>query len=113
VLVSLRADLRKFPTIRTGPEIASQRAAFLAYNVTVNADCDASAAENGYAHFALGVLYNGSKDDVPFDLNAYVTSAEPYGKWISLDGVHPSAEGHSVLARAAVVAIQQTYGTGN
>ena len=178
VLVSLRADLRKFPTIRTGPEIASQRAAFAAYNVTVNADCDASAnyifvrgkvitavatglgrkqfglppydlscadipgtvdfvltpadieflnalgarmsdeierlaVENGYAHFALGVLYNGSKDDVPFDLTAYVTSAEPYGKWISLDGVHPSEAGHGVLARAAVVAIQQTYGTGN
>lgn len=178
VLVSLRADLRKFPTIRTGPEIASQRVAFQAYNVTVNADCDASAnyifvrgkvitavatglgraqfglppydlscadvpgtvdyvltpgdinflnalgermsdeierlaAENGYAHFALGVLYNRSKDDVPFDLNAYLTSSQPYGKWISLDGVHPSQDGHRVFATAAAVAIQQKYGTGN
>ena len=177
VLVSLRADLRKFPTIRTGPEIASQRAAFAAYNVTVNADCDESpnyifvrgkvitavatglgrarfgltpydlscadipgtpdfvltpadidflnalgermsdeierlAGENGYAHFALGVLYNRAKEDVPFDLTAYLHSDQPYGKWISLDGVHPSRDGHSVLARAAVVAIQQNYGTG-
>lgn len=176
VLVSLRADLRNFPAIRTGPEIAAQRAAFTAYNVTVSANCDASpnfifvrgkvitavatglamkpygipytlscadapltqdfvltpadmeflnalgeqmsdeierhAEENGYAHFALGVLYDKSKEDVPFDLQQYLTSAEPYGKWISLDGVHPSADGHRVLARAARVAIQQTYGTG-
>ena len=42
VLVTIRTDLRNFPTIRTGPEIASQRSAFAAYNVSVNADCDAS-----------------------------------------------------------------------
>lgn len=42
VLVTIRTDLRDFPTIRTGPEIASQRSAFAAYNVSVNADCDAS-----------------------------------------------------------------------
>lgn len=177
VLVSLRADFREFPAIRTGPEIASQRAAFAAYNVTVADDCDASAnyifvrgkvitavatglgrarfglppyvlscadvpgtvdyvltpsdvnflnalgeqmsdeierhaAENGYAVFPLGQLYDKSKDDVPFDLTAYLTSPQPYGTWISLDGVHPTAEGHRALARAARVAIQQTYGTG-
>lgn len=39
-------------------------------------------------------------------------SDSPYGKWISLDGVHPSADGHRVLARAARVEIQKTYGTG-
>ena len=176
VLVSLRADLRRFPTIRTGPEIAAQRAAFAAYNVTVNADCDASpnsifvrgkvptavltglvraqmhlppydlscadvpgtldyvltpqnieflnalgdqmsdlierlAAENGYATFALGELYNTSKDDVPFELESYLRSDQPYGKRISLDGVHPSGFGHNILARRARIAIQQTYGT--
>lgn len=177
VLVSIRTDLRKFPTIRTGPEIASQRGAFAAYNVTVNGDCDASpnfifvrgkvltaiitgmtraryglgpydlscadhpgevdyvltpndiaflnnlieqmsdfveskATENGYAFFSLGALYNESKEDVPFDLEAYLKSGTPYGDLISLDGVHPSAKGQSVLARAARRAIQRTYGTG-
>ena len=177
VLVSIRTDLRKFPTIRTGPEIASQRGAFASYNVTVNADCDASgnfifvrgkvitavvtgitragyglgpydlscadvpgtldyiltpndiaflnslgnqmseeieskAAENGYAVFALGALYNDSKEDVPFDLEAFLRSGTPYGELISLDGVHPSAKGQAVLARAARQAIQRTYGTG-
>ncbi len=177
VLVSIRTDLRKFPTIRTGPEIASQRGAFAAYNVTVNGDCDASpnfifvrgkvltaiitgitraryglspydlscadhpgevdyiltpndiaflnnlaqqmsdfveskATENGYAFFSLGSLYNESKEDVPFDLEAYLKSGTPYGELISLDGVHPSAKGQSVLARAAQRAIQRTYGSG-
>jgi lysophospholipase L1-like esterase len=178
VLVSIRTDLRNFPTIRTGPEIASQRSAFAAYNVTVNADCDASpnfifvrgkvltaiitgvtqaraglgpydlrcadfphtvdyvltpddisflnnlgeqmsdfieskASENGYASFAIGSLYNNSKEGVPFDLEAYLKSGTPYGELISLDGVHPTAKGQSVLARTARQAIQRTYGRGN
>jgi hypothetical protein len=43
LLVTLPTDLSKFPTVRTGPEIASQRAALLTHNVSVNANCDASA----------------------------------------------------------------------
>jgi len=176
VIVSPRLDLRNFPTLRTSQEIASQRAAFAAYNVRVSADCDDSpnyifvrgvvprailtgaglapyglqytlscndvpgtqdyvltptdiafindldaqmsdeverhAAENGWATFALGVLYDRSKDDVPFDLISYLTSDEPYGHWISLDGVHASAAGQKKLAQAARVAIQKTYGAG-
>ncbi|HZJ01780.1 MAG TPA: SGNH/GDSL hydrolase family protein, partial [Gemmatimonadaceae bacterium] len=42
LLVTLPADLAKFPTLRTGAEIASQRAALLTRNVSVNANCDAS-----------------------------------------------------------------------
>ena len=177
VLVSIRTDLRNFPTIRTGPEVASQRDAFAAYNVTVNADCDESpnfifvrgkvitavitglaraqhslspydlscadvpgtvdyvltpgdisvlndlgeqmsdfiestATENGYAFFAIGALYNESKRGVRFDLDRYLNSATPYGELISLDGVHPSADGQTILARAAKQAIQATYGRG-
>ena len=177
VLATIRIDLRNFPTIRTGAEIASQRAAFAAYNVSVAADCDqspnfvfvrgkvltaiataaalaahqlgpynlscadapgtvdyilspadiaavnslgdqmsdfieAKAAEHGYAVFPLGALYNRSKDDVPFDLEAFLKSATPYGELISLDGVHPTAAGQAVFARAARQGIQRTYGTG-
>src|SRR5688572_2861899 len=177
VLATLRIDIRDFPTIRTGPEIASQRSAFAAYNVTVNSNCDASsnlifvrgkvitaiatglgraaaglgpydlscadvpftadfvltpgdvtfinalidqmstlietkAADNGYAVFPLNALYGKSKDDVPFDLVSFLTSSDPYGPTISLDGVHPTAKGQAILARAARVAIQKTYGTG-
>jgi lysophospholipase L1-like esterase len=174
VLVTVRTDLRNFPTIRTGPEIAAQRTQFAAYNVSVNVNCDASenfifvrgkvltaiftgaflasrgagpydlscanapgldyvltpsditflnglagqmsdfveaqAAENGYAVFSLGELYDTSKEGVPFDLESYLHSGRPYGGLISLDGVHPSAKGQAVLAKAARKAIQRTYG---
>ena len=176
LLVTLPNDLRTFPTLRTGPEIASQRTAFAAYNVDVSSDCDnsqnyvfvrgkvltavatgaamagagvgpytlscadipftadyiltpldiatlnglasqmntfiqAEAAENGYAVFSLGVLYDHVKGDVPFDLQAFLTSPTPYGPKISLDGIHPSGEGQKTLARAARVEIIQTYGS--
>jgi lysophospholipase L1-like esterase len=75
-------------------------------------EIESKAAENGYATFALGALYNDSKEDVPFDLEAFLRSGTPYGVLISLDGVHPSAKGQAVLARAARQAIQRTYGTG-
>jgi hypothetical protein len=43
LMALLPSDVRKFPAIRTGPEVASQRAAFATRNVSVNANCDASA----------------------------------------------------------------------
>ena len=42
LLVLLPADVRDFPAIRTAAEMSSQRAAFAARNVSVNANCDAS-----------------------------------------------------------------------
>ena len=175
VLVTLPTDLRKFPTIRTGAELASQRAVFAAMNVSVNANCDASpnfffvrglvptavatgaglaaagagpydlncddapgkpdfiltpadvnflndlasqmnalitskASANGYAVFSLGALYDTAKDGVAFNVQSYMTSAAPYGPVISLDGVHPNAAGHAVLAAAAIKAINARYG---
>jgi hypothetical protein len=42
-------------------------------------------------------LYDRSKEDVPFELETYLKSDHPYGELISLDGVHPSAKGQTVL----------------
>jgi len=174
LLVTLPTDLSKFPTLRTGAEVASQRAALLTRNVSVNANCDAStnmitmqkvlgalaqgalraaaglspfdlscadvaatadgvltpgdittlntlvagmnafinakAAENGYATFSLGVLYDTAKDGIAFDINTILTSETPFGTKISLDSVHPSAAGNQVLAAAAKAAIVAKYG---
>jgi len=176
LLMGLPRDLRQFPTLRTGPEIASQRAAFAAFNVTVNADCDASpnylfvrgkvllaiatgagraragagpfdlscadvpgtadfvltpgdiafvndllsrmnatitahAVANRYALSSLEALYATSKVGVPFNLQAFLASSTPYGPSISLDGVHPTPAGQSILARAAITAINLAYGS--
>ena len=75
----------------------------------MNAEILAKATANDYAHFSLEVLYATSKDGVPFNLQSYLGSTTPYGPKISLDGVHPSAEGHRILANAAITAINARY----
>jgi hypothetical protein len=72
-------------------------------------EIERQAAKHRYAVFSLGELYNTSKDGVPFDLEAFLKSATPYGPKISLDGVHPNEEGHRVLAAAARKAIIAQY----
>lgn len=84
LLVSIGADIRKFPAIRTGPEIASQRLAFAQFNVRVSEDCDASenylfvrgiiptALQSGAAYARMGLgQYTLSCADRP-DQNDYI-----------------------------------------
>jgi hypothetical protein len=76
----------------------------------INAHIQAKAAERGYAYFALSALYDLPKP--AFDLYSVLFSSNPFGANISLDGVHPSAQGQGVLAAAAVQAINARYGLG-
>ena len=39
-----------------------------------------------------------------------ITTCIPFGSNVSLDGVHPGAQGHSVLATAALQSINARYG---
>jgi lysophospholipase L1-like esterase len=74
----------------------------------INAHIQAKAAERGYAYFAFSVLY-----DLPRPaLNLYnvLFSSTPFGSNFSADGVHPSPQGHAILANAAVQAINARYG---
>ncbi|HET9797769.1 MAG TPA: hypothetical protein VFP90_07270 [Gemmatimonadaceae bacterium] len=41
-----------------------------------------------------------------------MTSSQPYGPYVSLDGIHPTAEGARVLADAAAEALNETYRLG-
>jgi hypothetical protein len=74
----------------------------------INAHIQARATENGYAYFALSALYDLPKPA----LNMYnvLFSNTPFGANMSLDGVHPSAQGQAILANAAVQAINLRYG---
>ena len=67
------------------------------------------AAENGFAFFDLDPLYGQRHLKAPFSATTLLTSDEPYGPFISLDGVHPSAAGHRILAREAAKALNVTY----
>jgi hypothetical protein len=74
----------------------------------MNAHIEAKANENGYAFFKLAALYDLPK--INLNLVDVLFSNSPFGPNISLDGVHPSAQGQSILANAAVQAINAKYG---
>jgi lysophospholipase L1-like esterase len=73
LLVLLPTDLRDFPGIRTAAEVASQRAAFAARNVSVNANCDASTNFVSLQFKILPALVTGAVRAAgglgPFDLS--------------------------------------------
>jgi hypothetical protein len=74
----------------------------------MNAHIEAKANENGYAFFKLAAVYDLPK--INLNLVDVLFSNSPFGPNISLDGVHPSAQGQSILANAAVQAINAKYG---
>lgn len=69
----------------------------------------AKAQQRGWAYFRLDALYGRPGLKGPFSVVQLMTSFQPYGPLISLDGVHPSAEGQAILADAAAQAINARY----
>jgi len=67
------------------------------------------ATARGFAYFPLGALYEGAVTKGTFSAITTLTTAQPYGPYISLDGIHPSAEGQRVIADAAATALNSTY----
>ena len=68
------------------------------------------AATRGYAYFSIGALYNLPDLKPPvYSVVTQLTSSTPYGPYVSLDGVHPNALGHNILAHAAAQALNKTY----
>ena len=85
-------------------------AAINARMAQINAHVQAKAAAHGYAYFALSALYDLPKPS--FDMSGVLFSKAPFGPYISLDGVHPTAQGQAILATAAVQAINARYALG-
>ena len=74
----------------------------------MNTHVQAKAAENGWAYFALSSLYDLPKPSL--SMYNVLFSNTPFGPNMSLDGVHPSAQGQAILAAAAAQAINAKYG---
>ena len=87
---------------------ASEMNAINARMAQMNAHIQAKASENGYAYFSLEAVYGLPKPR--FSMLDILFSNAPFGPYISLDGVHPSAQGQSILADAAVQAVNARYG---
>jgi lysophospholipase L1-like esterase len=90
----------------------SDIAAVNAHLAAMNAVIRDEAQKRGFAYFALGELYERTVTKAPFNAVTLMTSNQPYGPYISLDGIHPTAEGSRVLADAAATALNATYGFG-
>ena len=87
---------------------SSDIAAINARMAQMNAHMQAKATENGYAYFSLDAVYGLPKPR--FNVTDLLFSSHPFGANISLDGVHPSSAGQTILATAAVQAINAKYG---
>jgi hypothetical protein len=74
----------------------------------MNAHMQAKAVANDWAYFSLDAVYGLAKPSL--NLVNVLFSSAPFGSTISLDGVHPSTAGQSILAAAAVKAISAKYG---
>lgn len=78
----------------------------------MNAALQAEAEARGYAFMSLDALYSAPGVRVPFNVVALMTSATPFGPYMSLDGLHPSAAGQTLIANAAAQALNAKYDLG-
>lgn len=89
-------------------ELALADAQFAQMNAIIRAEAES----RGFAFFALSALYEDVVTKAPFNAITMLTSTEPFGPYISLDGMHPSAAGARVLAEAAANALNAQYDMG-
>ena len=78
----------------------------------MNATLQAEAQARGYAFMSLNALYSAPGVRVPFNVVALMTGATPFGPFMSLDGLHPSAAGQTLIANAAAQALNARYDLG-
>ncbi len=69
----------------------------------------ANADRRRLAYFELEALYGLPNLKPPFSSIVLMTSPQPYGPYISLDGIHPNGAGQAILANAAARALNERY----
>jgi hypothetical protein len=76
---------------------------------TMTAHIRANADRRRLAYFELEALYGLPNLKPPFSSIGVMTSPQPYGPYISLDGIHPNGAGQAILANAAARALNERY----
>lgn len=77
----------------------------------MNAHIKSVAQSNGWAYLDLAAVWAqwvGRRG--PFSVANMFNCVLPYGQYVSLDGVHPNAQGYQEMANAAADALNSTYG---
>lgn len=77
----------------------------------MNAHIQSVAASNGWAFLDLAPLWQSwvSRRGT-FSVVQMLGCVRPYGQYVSLDGVHPNADGYQAMANGAADALNATYG---
>ena len=76
----------------------------------MNAHISAQATAHSWSYFDFNAAlakFVAAKGH--FSLNAFLTCTRPFGQYVSLDGVHPTADGQQEIANAAADALNSTY----
>jgi hypothetical protein len=77
----------------------------------MNTHIAAQATSHGWAYFdfngALGKFVTAKGH---FSLSAFLSCNRPFGQYVSLDGIHPTADGQQEIANAAADVLNSTYG---
>jgi hypothetical protein len=94
--------------VLTAGEIALLNAQMAEMDAFIRDEAD----RRGFAYTRLGALYSDVNVKAPFNAITLMTSPQPYGEYVSLDGIHPSAAGARVLADAAASALNARYNLG-
>lgn len=91
---------------------AAEISALNAQIAAMDAFIRSEAERLGFAYARLGALYSEVNVKDPFNAITLMTTPQPYGPYISLDGFHPTAAGARVLADAAAAAMNARYNLG-
>jgi hypothetical protein len=77
----------------------------------MNAHIKSVAQSNGWAYLDLAAVWSEwVVRRGPFSVAKMFTCVLPYGQYVSLDGVHPNAQGYQEMANAAANALNSAYG---
>jgi lysophospholipase L1-like esterase len=78
---------------------------------TMNTHIGLEAQSHGWAYLELNTaLADFIARKTHFSLSIFLSCNRPFGQYIGLDGVHPTADGQQAIANAAADALNSTYG---
>jgi lysophospholipase L1-like esterase len=78
---------------------------------TMNTHIALEAQSHGWAYLELNTaLADFIARKTRFSLSNFLSCNRPFGQYIGLDGVHPTADGQQAIANAAADALNATYG---
>lgn len=77
----------------------------------MNTHIQAAATAHSWAYLELNTaLADFISKKTHFSLSNFLACPRPFGQFVSLDGVHPTADGQQAIANAAAAALNEQYG---